>query len=55
MLKNKRQILVEIKNLLKMLKEQEENRKDLLMVSAIVGFLVIGIGVIGIILMVTVK
>jgi CHASE3 domain sensor protein len=37
------------------LKEQEENRKDLLMVSAIVGFLVIGIGVIGIILMVTVK
>ena len=37
------------------LKEQEENRKDLLMVSGIVGFLVIGIGVIGIILMVTVK
>lgn len=37
------------------LKEQEENRKDLLMVGGIVGFLVIGIGVIGIILMVTVK
>jgi CHASE3 domain sensor protein len=37
------------------LKEQEENRKDLIMVSSIVGFLVIGIGVIGIILMVTVK
>jgi len=37
------------------LKEQEENRKDLLMVSGIVGFLVIGIGVIGVILMVTVK
>jgi CHASE3 domain sensor protein len=37
------------------LKEQEENRKDLLMVSGIVGFLVIGIGVIGVILMVTVR
>jgi len=37
------------------LKEQEENRKDLIMVSSIVGFLVIGIGVIGIILMATVK
>jgi len=37
------------------LKEQEENRKDLLMVGGIVGFLVIGIGVIGVILMVTVK
>ena len=37
------------------LKEQEENRKDLLMVSGIVGFLVIGIGVIGVFLMVTVK
>ena len=37
------------------LKEQEEARKDLIMVSSIVGFLVIGIGVIGIILMVTVK
>ena len=37
------------------LKEQEENRKDLIMISSIVGFLVIGIGVIGIILMVTVK
>ena len=37
------------------LKEQEEARKDLIMVSSIVGFLVIGIGLIGIILMVTVK
>ena len=37
------------------LKEQEENRKDLIMVSSIVGFLVLGIGVIGIILMITVK
>jgi len=37
------------------LKEQEENRKDLIMVSSIVGFLVLGIGVIGVILMVTVK
>ena len=37
------------------LKEQEENRKDLIMVSSIVGFLVIGIGVIGVILMATVK
>jgi CHASE3 domain sensor protein len=37
------------------LKEQEENRKDLIMVSSIVGFMVIGIGVIGVILMVTVK
>ena len=37
------------------LKEQEENRKDLIMISSIVGFLVIGIGVIGIILIVTVK
>ena len=37
------------------LKEQEEARKDLIMVSSIVGFLIFGIGVIGIILMVTVK
>jgi len=37
------------------LKEQEENRKDLIMVSSIVGFLVISIGVIGVILMITVK
>jgi CHASE3 domain sensor protein len=37
------------------LKEQEENRKDLIMVSSIVGFLVIGIGVIGLYLMLTVK
>jgi len=34
------------------LKEQEENQKDLIMVSGIVGFLILGIGVIGIILMV---
>jgi len=37
------------------LKEQEENRKDFLMVSGIVGFLIISIGVIGIILMTTVR
>ena len=37
------------------LKEQEENRKDLIMVSSIVGFLVLGIGAIGVFLMVTVK
>lgn len=37
------------------LKEQEENRKDLIMVSSIVGFLVLGIGLIGVILMITVK
>jgi preprotein translocase subunit Sss1 len=37
------------------LKEQEENRKDLIMVSGIVGFLVLGIGTIGVILMFTVK
>jgi len=37
------------------LKEQEENRKDLIMVSSIVGFLVLGIGAIGLYLMVTVK
>ena len=37
------------------LKEQEENRKDLIMVSSIVGFLVIGIGAIGVFLMITVK
>ena len=37
------------------LKEQEENRKDLIMVSSIVGFLVLGIGAIGVFLMITVK
>lgn len=37
------------------LKEQEENRKDLIMVSSIVGFLIVGIGAIGIFLMITVK
>lgn len=37
------------------LKEQEEARKDLIMVSSIVGFLVLGIALIGIVLMVTVK
>jgi hypothetical protein len=37
------------------LKEQEENQKDFLMVSGIVGFLIISIGVIGIILMTTVR
>ena len=37
------------------LKEQEENRKDLIMVSSIVGFLVLVIAAIGIFLMFTVK
>ena len=37
------------------LKEQEENRKDAIMISSIVGFLVLGIGAIGVFLMVTVK
>jgi len=37
------------------LKEQEENRKDAIMIASIVGFLVLGIGVIGVILMITVK
>ena len=37
------------------LKEQEEARKDLIMVSSIVGFLVLGIALIGIVLMVTEK
>ena len=39
----------------KELKEQEENRKDLIMVSSIVGFLVLAIAAIGIFLMFTVK
>lgn len=37
------------------LKEQEENRRDAIMVASIVGFLVLGIAVIGIILTLTVK
>ena len=37
------------------LKEQEENRKDLIMISSIVGFLVLGIAAIGIVLTLTVK
>ena len=37
------------------LKEQEENRRDAIMISRIVGFLVLGIAVIGIILTLTVK
>jgi hypothetical protein len=37
------------------LKEQEEARKDLIMVSSIVGFLVLGIAAIGVFLMLTVK
>jgi len=37
------------------LKEQEENRKDLIMVSSLVGFLVLAIAAIGIFLMFTVK
>ena len=37
------------------LKEQEENRKDAIMIASIVGFLVLGIGAIGVFLMVTVK
>ena len=37
------------------LKEQEENRRDLIMVSSIVGFLVVGIALIGIVLTLTAK
>ena len=37
------------------LKEQEENRKDAIMISSIVGCLVLGIALIGIILTLTVK
>ena len=37
------------------LKEQDENRKDLIMISSIVGFMILGIAVIGIILTLTVK
>ena len=37
------------------LKEQEENRKDAIMILSIVGFLVLGIALIGIVLMATVK
>ena len=37
------------------LKEQEENRKDAIMIASIVGFLVLGIALIGIILTLTVK
>ena len=37
------------------LKEQEENRKDAIIISSIVGFLVLGIALIGIVLMATVK
>ena len=37
------------------LKEQEENRKDAIMISSIVGFLVLGIALIGIILTLKVK
>lgn len=37
------------------LKEQEENRKDAIMIASIVGFLLLGIAVIGIILTLTVK
>ena len=37
------------------LKEQEEARKDAIMIASIVGFLVLGIAVIGIILTLTVK
>ena len=37
------------------LKEQEENRKDAIMIASIVGFLVLGIALIGIALTLTVK
>jgi len=37
------------------LKEQEENRKDAIMIASIVGFLVLGIALIGIVLTLTVK
>jgi len=38
-----------------LLKEQEANRQDMVMVGSIIGFLVVGIGVIGVILILTVK
>jgi hypothetical protein len=37
------------------LKQQEENRQDLIMVGGIIGFLLLGMGIIGVILMITVK
>jgi len=37
------------------LKEQEENRKDAIMIASIVGFLVLGIALIGIVLTLTAK
>lgn len=37
------------------LKQQEATRDDLIMISSIIGFLVLGIGVIGVILILTVK
>ena len=37
------------------LKQQEETRQDLIMVGGIIGFLLLGMGIIGVILMITVK
>jgi hypothetical protein len=37
------------------LKQQEETRQDLIMISSIVGFLVLSIGTIGVFLVLTVK
>jgi hypothetical protein len=37
------------------LKQQKETQDDLIMISSIIGFLVVGIGVVGVILMITVK
>jgi hypothetical protein len=37
------------------MKQQKETQEDLIMISSIIGFLVLGIGVIGIILILTVK
>jgi len=37
------------------MKQQKETQDDLIMISSIIGFLVVGIGIIGIILMITVK
>ena len=37
------------------LKQQEETQKDLIMVGSIIGFLILCMGILGVVLMVTVK
>jgi hypothetical protein len=37
------------------MKQQKETQDDLIMISSIIGFLMVGIGIIGIILIITVK